>query len=169
MSHDPGRELVDVIDDAGNVIRTVSRREMRGQRLPHRCTYILVFNSRGELFIHLRTPTKDVYPSHWDVCVGGVLVSGESFDQSARRECLEEIGVAVEPERLFHFPYADDRTIVQGMVYRVVHDGPFVLQASEIVSGEFLPTAIVEDRIGREQFCPDGLAVLARYRLLQKS
>ena len=60
----PGDELVDVIDGQGRTVGTVTRREMRGRRLPHRCTYVLVFNRRGELFVHLRTPTKDVYPSH---------------------------------------------------------------------------------------------------------
>ena len=61
MSTDPGSEPVDVIDDEGRVIGTVTRREMRARRLPHRSTYILVFNGRGELFVHLRTPAKDVY------------------------------------------------------------------------------------------------------------
>ena len=73
----PGDELVDVMDDAGRTIGTVTRREMRAQRLPHRATYLLVFNDRGELFIHLRTATKDVYPSHWAVTIGGVLAAGE--------------------------------------------------------------------------------------------
>src|SRR5499427_5864027 len=93
MSTDPGQELVDVIDDAGLTIGTATRREMRLRRLPHRCVYVLVFNRRGELFIHLRTPTKDVYPSHWDVAAGGVLAAGESFDEGAARELQEELGV----------------------------------------------------------------------------
>src|SRR5215813_9467549 len=106
-SHD---ELVDVIDDAGRTVGVVTRREMRGRRLPHRCTYVLVFNARGELFVHLRTPTKDVYPSHWDVAAGGVLAAGESFDEGARREGMEELGVELALEPLFPFRYADERT-----------------------------------------------------------
>ena len=82
----PGDELVDLIDDAGNTIGVVPRRTMRAQRLPHRCTYVLVFNTRGDLFIHLRTATKDVNPSYWDVCVGGVVSAGETF---AQRRCCK--------------------------------------------------------------------------------
>lgn len=159
----PGGELVDIIDEAGNVVGVVSRREMRGQRLPHRCTYILVFSSRGDVFIHQRTASKDVFPSYWDVCVGGVLSAGESFDNGARRECREEIGIAVEPEPLFLFHYSDERTVVQGMVYRVVHDGPFVFQPEEVVRGEFVPVSEVLRRAAETQFCPDGLAVFHQY------
>src|SRR6185436_908917 len=104
---DPGAELVDVVDDTGAVVRQVTRREMRAHRLPHRSTYILVLNGRGDLFIHLRTPTKDVYPSYWDPCVGGVLAAGESFDDGAARELEEELGVTAPLERLFSLRYED--------------------------------------------------------------
>ena len=164
MSADPRDEAVDVVDDSGRTIGTVTRREMRARRLPHRSAYVLVFNRRGELFVHLRAPAKDVYPGHWDVAVGGVLAAGESFDDGARREAREELGVEVEPERLFPFRWADAATDVHGMVYRAGHDGPFRLQPAEVVRGEFLPLADVLARAERDPFCPDGLAVLAEFR-----
>ncbi len=156
-------ELVDILDDAGNTIGTTTRREMRAERLPHRCTYILVFNRKGELFIHLRTSTKDVYPSHWDLCVGGVAAAGESFEQGAERELKEEVGVVAPLTPLFPFRYADSHTIAHGMVYRAEHDGPFQLQAEEVVRGEFVTLPEALRRIEREPFCPDGVAVLRKY------
>jgi 8-oxo-dGTP pyrophosphatase MutT (NUDIX family) len=161
----PGDELVDVIDRAGNTIAVVTRREMRASRLPHRCTYVLVFNGNGELFIHLRTATKDVYPSHWDVCIGGVLAAGETFDQGVRREIKEELGIdaGADAEPLFPLQYADDATFAHGMAYRLLHEGPFELQAEEIVRGEFVTVAQVLERIGSLPFCPDGVRVLERY------
>jgi 8-oxo-dGTP pyrophosphatase MutT (NUDIX family) len=164
MTNEPGKELVDVIDEQGRTIATVSRREMRARRLPHRCVYVLVFNGRGELFIHLRTPTKDVYPGHWDVAVGGVLGAGEAFDDAARRETAEEVGIDVQPRALFPFRYEDAAIVAQSIVYRVVHDGPFRLQPEEVVRGEFVALAQLEARIARDRFCPDGLAVLAAYQ-----
>ena len=53
-------ETVDVVDELGNTIGVFTRQQMREGRLPHRCTYVLVFNTHGELFVHLRTATKDV-------------------------------------------------------------------------------------------------------------
>ena len=164
MSASPGDELVDVLDDDGRVVGQNTRRDMRAQRLPHRTCYVLVFNARGELFVHLRTATKDVYPSHWDVAVGGVLAAGERFAEGAERETLEELGVTMALRQLFPFRYADAATIVHGMVFRGEHDGPFRLQPEEIVRGEFVPFAEVMVRAAGEPFCPDGLAVLAAYR-----
>jgi isopentenyldiphosphate isomerase len=161
---DPGDDLVDVLDDGGRIVGQATRREMRARRLPHRSTYILVFNRHGELFIHLRTATKDVWPSHWDPCVGGVVAAGESFDDGAARELEEEIGVSAPIERLFPFVHADATTAVHGMVYRTTHDGPFRLQPEEVVRGEFVALDDVTARASHEPFCPDGLLVVARYR-----
>jgi isopentenyldiphosphate isomerase len=163
MSADAGNELVDVVDDEGRVVRTATRREVRVLGLPHRCVYVLVFNRRGDLFVHLRTATKDVFPSHWDVAVGGVLAAGESFDAAAAREGSEELGVELAPEPLFPFRYAGKRTVAHGMVYRAVHDGPFRLQVEEVVRGDFQPIAEALTRAEVVPFCPDGLAVLREY------
>ena len=159
------QELVDVIDDAGRTIRVVTRAQIRAERLPHRCTYVLVFNARGELFIHLRTPTKDVYPSYWDTCIGGVLMAGEGYAAGVVREVREELGIDAAPRELYPFRYGDDRTIVHGMVYRLDHDGPFRLQPEEIVRGEFVASEELFRRAERDAFCPDGIAVVHTYRM----
>jgi 8-oxo-dGTP pyrophosphatase MutT (NUDIX family) len=109
----PADELVDVIDESRNTVGVVTRRQMREQRLPHRCT-----NSAGELFSHLRTATKDVFPSYWDVCIGGVLAAGETFDQGVRREIQEELGIDAVAEQLFPIAYADEATAAQGISSR---------------------------------------------------
>jgi isopentenyldiphosphate isomerase len=153
-------ELIDIIDDDGRTIGVTTRADIRARRLPHRCTYVLVFNKHGELFIHLRTATKDVYPSRWDVAVGGVVLAGETFDQGARREILEELGIDAEARPLFPFAHTDDHGVVRAMVYRLDHGGPFQLQPEEIVRGEWATLAEVWRRVAAQSFCPDGLEVL---------
>jgi 8-oxo-dGTP pyrophosphatase MutT (NUDIX family) len=144
------------------VVGVATRRDIRARRLPHRSCYILVFDRAGRLFIHLRTPTKDVYPSHWDVAVGGVLRAGESFEEGAVRELAEELGITTAVHPLLPLVYEDAANVVHGMVFRAVHDGPFVLQVEEVVRGEFVAPEVVQDRAAREPFCPDGLVALAR-------
>ena len=71
-------EVVIIVDEENNEVGAVPRREMRAGRLLHRATYILVFNSRGELYVQKRTQKKDVFPGYYDVAAGGVVLAGES-------------------------------------------------------------------------------------------
>jgi isopentenyldiphosphate isomerase len=169
MSLDPSDELIDLLDDAGQVIGVVRRGQMRRERLPHSCVYLVVFNSRGDLFVHQRTASKDVFPSYWDLTVGGVPAAGESFDQAALREGREEIGVDLRPVPLFPFRYDGEHAIAHAIVYHATHDGPFRLQPEEISRGEFVALADLPELIARERFCPDGLQVWDEFRRFQKS
>jgi len=156
-------ELVDVVDDSDCVVGQALRSAVRRKNLRHRSVYILVFNSSGQLFVHRRTLTKDVFPGYWDVAVGGVLRAGEGYDHGGRRELLEELGVDATPRRLFPLRYDDATNRVAGMVYSLSCDGPFQLQAAEIVEGLWMDLDVLLDRAQRESFCPDSLEALRLY------
>jgi isopentenyldiphosphate isomerase len=159
-----GDELVDVVDERDQVVDRVARREVRRRNLRHRCVYILVFNSGGQIFVHQRTTTKDVFPGFWDATVGGVLAAGEDYDTGASRELQEELGIeAAAPRRLFPLRYEDDTNRIVGMVYSCMWDGPLRLQASEVAAGEWLDLDVVFERTARQPFCPDGLEALRLY------
>ncbi len=96
---DPSDELVDVVDLDDRVIGVATRAEVRSQNLRHRCAEIAVVNSAGEIYVHRRTETKDVYPGMYDMVVGGVLATEESWDEGATRELAEETGIAGVPLR----------------------------------------------------------------------
>ena len=154
-------ELVDIVDDDDRVVDRVTRAEMRRRNLLHRAVYILVFNRDGALFVHRRTDTKDVYPGHWDVAIGGVVAAGESYEQAAVRELAEELGVSgVALEAAGGMRYADAQTRIVGRVFTARHDGPFTLQADEIAEGAFVTVAHAERLLETARCCPDGAQVL---------
>lgn len=157
-------EIVAIVDEDNNVVGAAPRREMRAKRLPHRSTYILVFNSQGELYVQKRTTTKDVFPGYYDPATGGVVLAGESYEESARRELAEELGIHDVPlTSLCTFYFADERTRVWGGVFACVYDGAMVLQPEEVESGEFMPPDEVLRRAQTAPYTPDGLYVLRRY------
>jgi len=159
-THASKDELVAIVDTDNRVVGQASRSEMRRQNLTHRATYILVFNKKGEIFVQKRTMIKDIYPGFFDIAAGGVVQHGESYEESARRELLEELGVTAELEFLFDRYFADEQNKVWGRVYRCRHEGPFVLQQSEVESGSFMmPEEIISATA--TDFTPDGLAILA--------
>src|SRR5262249_51458421 len=117
-------EMVDVVDADDRVIGQATRAEVRAQKLRHRATYILVFNSHGQLCVHQRTATKDIYPSYYDVAVGGVVGAGERYDDGAQRELAEELGIrGVAPRPILKFQYEDADNRVNGRVYSCSYDG----------------------------------------------
>jgi isopentenyldiphosphate isomerase len=157
-------ELVDVVDESDQVVGQAQRREIRQRNLRHRGVYILVFNSIGQLFVHHRTATKDVFPGCWDVTVGGVLAAGEGYDAGAVRELREELGIdGARLRRLFPLRYEDEANRVLGMVYSCTWNGALRLQRSEIAAGEWADLDVVFERTSRQPFCPDGLEALRLY------
>ncbi|MBN2515095.1 MAG: NUDIX hydrolase YfcD [Deltaproteobacteria bacterium] len=157
-------ERIVIVDGNNNVVGTEYRSVMRNRGLLHRATYILVFNSKGDLFVQKRTLTKDIYPGYYDVAVGGVVLAGESYEESADREIEEELGITdVSLKNLFDFYFEDGGSHVWGRAYSCVHDGAMVLQEEEIESGEFRRVDKILTSADHEPYTPDGIYVLKRY------
>jgi 8-oxo-dGTP pyrophosphatase MutT (NUDIX family) len=161
---DSQEEIVTIVDDDNRVIGSALRSEMRAKGLPHRATYILVFNSNGELYVHKRTAVKDIYPAYYDVAAGGVVMAGESYDESASRELYEELGIQGVPlTRLFDFYHQNSSNRVWGRAYRCLYDGKIVLQEEEVESGGFYSLEAIVTASRHGCYTPDGLYVLMRY------
>lgn len=157
-------EIVQLVDRDNQEIGASSRKLMREQRLIHRACYILVFNAAGELFIQKRTQTKDIYPGYWDVAAGGVVLAGERYEKSAERELAEELGISgVKLDFLLDQYYEDENNRVWGRIFRCLSDGPFVLQAEEVASGQFLLPRLALELSSREPFTPDGIILLQKF------
>jgi isopentenyldiphosphate isomerase len=157
-------ELVDLIDELDQVLGTVTRAEMRRERLLHRCVFMAVVHPDGRLLVHRRSEHKDVWPGWFDIAVGGVVAAGESYDDAARREVAEEVGLddvvplAVDDgtPRL----YRDEQVALLGRCYRVVHPGPFTFADGEVVEARWVDRAELERLLTTDRFLPDSLSLL---------
>jgi len=157
-------EIVTIVDEHNKVVGAVPRREMRAKNLSHRSTYILVFNTQGELYVQKRTMSKDVFPGYYDPATGGVVLAGESYEQGAVRELAEEMGIRNVPLTwLFDFYFTDERTRVWGGAFSFVYEGKVSLQAEEVESVALMTTDEILRRAATEPFTPDGLYVVRRY------
>ncbi|MBC8207709.1 MAG: NUDIX domain-containing protein [Desulfobulbaceae bacterium] len=156
-------EIIQIVDADNQPIDVQPRHEMRRLNLIHRACYILVFNTRGELFLQKRTADKDVYPSCWDVAAGGVVLAGESYEAAATRELEEELGVKdVICTPVFDQYFEDLGNRVWGRIFTCSHDGPFVLQKEEVAHGLFMAVDKILTLGESEAFTPDGIAILRR-------
>ena len=171
MAHgsEPGDELVDIVDEHDRVVATVPRRRMRAERLRHRAVFIVVSSGRGELLVHRRSDSKDLWPSRWDIGVGGVVGAGEAWHDAARRELAEEVGILADPVLLHTGTYADDEVDVVGRCYRVVHDGPVSFPDGEVAEARWVDGAGLDALMATERFVPDSLALLPQGALFRSA
>lgn len=160
---DAGRELVDIVDEHDDVVAVVPRRRMRAERLRHRAVFIMVTTSDGRLLVHRRSEAKDLWPGWWDVAVGGVVAAGEHYDEAARRELAEEVGIddpALPMMPIGSGAYADADVALIGRCYAVTWDGPLHFADGEVAEARFVHRAEFEWLRGEHRFLPDSLALL---------
>ena len=88
-------EIIGIYDENDNYIRKDTRKNMRKNNLIHRCTDIVVVNSKNEILVQTRSTKKEYCPGYLDAVVGGVVGDGEDVDICAEREIKEEIGIDI--------------------------------------------------------------------------
>src|SRR5258707_11500437 len=130
-------EIFDVVNERDEVLAQKPRSEVHRLGLMHRAAHVLVFNSRGQVFLQKRSMQKDRQPGLWDSSASGHVDSGEDYDACALRELREEIGLQLKtpPERLFKLPASDATDQEHVWVYRCHAEGPFTLHPQEIERG----------------------------------
>ncbi|MFD3438750.1 NUDIX hydrolase [Streptomyces sp. NPDC058685] len=159
-------EILDIVDASDRVVGQARRGDVYARGLRHRCVFIQARDAQGRVFVHRRTPTKLVFPSMYDMFVGGVVGAGEEYDDAALREAEEELGVSglPRPTPLFRFLYEDGPRTWWSAVYEVRCELPVDPQQEEVAWHAFLPEAELERRLDEWPWVPDGLAAYERLR-----
>lgn len=127
-------ELLEVVDEEGNIIRALPRSEIHGSpSLIHRVVHLLVFDANNGLILQKRSMDKDVAPGKWDTSVGGHVNAGESIDDALSREMKEELGiVSSSPKFLYTYIHSNPYETELVYTYSCVYDGKITSQAEEI-------------------------------------
>ena len=160
-------ERFEIVDDEDRVIGTAWRHECHGNpALAHRTAHVVVRSRDGRVLLQKRSLTKDVQPGRWDTAVGGHLHLGETYEQAARREMAEEIGL----DRRLPLTHWFDTRIRNPIesehvrVFGLTHDGPFVPQADEVDELRFWTAAEVDQALGADVFTPSLEVEIAELR-----
>jgi isopentenyldiphosphate isomerase len=163
-------ELLDIVDASDQVIGRLSRGEATARGLRHRCVFVFVRDGAGRIFVHRRTPDKLVFPSMYDMFVGGVVGAGEAYDDAALREAEEELGVSglARPAPLLSFLYEGTGAAAGhtwwSRVYEVRCDLPVNPQPEEVAWHAFLTEDELTHRFPEWDWVPDGLEAYHRLR-----
>ncbi|MGP4001455.1 NUDIX hydrolase [Streptomyces sp. 8N706] len=159
-------ELLDIVDEQDRVVGQARRGDAMARGLRHRCVFVLARDTDGRIFVHRRTPEKIVFPSLYDMFVGGVVGAGESYEDAALREAEEELGVSglPRPVPLFRFLYGTPEHSWWSSVHEVRCVLPVDPQVEEVAWHTFLTDEELERRLPEWEWVPDGLEAYRRLR-----
>jgi 8-oxo-dGTP pyrophosphatase MutT (NUDIX family) len=155
--------IYDLEDPAGRVVGTAPRAQMRAENLPHGATAVIVRKPTGEIFVHRRADTKDIWPGRHDCAAGGVLQAGEDPDEAAARELAEELGIegAVLVPLVQRWYLGSDTTYF-AYAYVTTWDGALRFADGEVADGWWEEPSVLYERLKDPSwpFVPDTRALL---------
>jgi isopentenyldiphosphate isomerase len=89
------KQLLNVVDNTGNIIGEETRENVHGKGLLHREIHVLILDKDKKIVFQLRDKNKDTYPDLLDAAVGGHVELGDDFVTAAIKETEEETGIKV--------------------------------------------------------------------------
>ena len=159
-------ERFPVVDKNDRISGYASRAEVHGNNLRHRAVHILIFNQIGDLYLQQRSRWKDRHPSKWNSSAAGHVTAGESYNETARRELKEELGVDVPLKRIFKLAASarTDHEFICGYCGVVSED--LAPNKCEIESGVFFAPAVIDGWTSArpDDFAPGFLECWKAYR-----
>jgi isopentenyl-diphosphate delta-isomerase len=85
-----------IVDENDEPVGAAPIEEVYQKGLRHRIARVMVEDGEGNIALQKRSSTIIGYPNCWDNSAGGHVDEGESYEQAAERELLEEIGIKGE-------------------------------------------------------------------------
>lgn len=153
------------VDEHDNPIGPIGRKESRRTGARYRIVRVSVEDGAGHVLIQKRVDTKKAYPGYWDTSAGGNINYPETYDEAARRELAEEIGLVDVPLEEVAYFYAEaidpdgNKMNRFTKVYRTIVDPAttFTLQKEEVSEIKWVSLDEL-DAIAQASNVTDGLA-----------
>lgn len=159
-------EIFDVVNQNDEVVGKATQKDVYEQQLTHRISHIIILNDRGDILLQKRGETCSYLPGFWSTSVGGHVRSGETYEEGAKREAQEELGIEVNDL----CPLGKDVYVVRAGFEKFVftftskHPGPYTNLPGKVSKSTFFPVSEIKEMVARgEKFHPELLFVLKKY------
>lgn len=137
-------ECFDVVDEDDQVTEVRSRSEVHRLKLLHRAVHVFLFRSDGSMLIHKRSANKEEFPSVWTSSCSGHVSAGESYNEAAPRELLEELGIHAAVTAVGKFSACPETSFEFTTLYHSASDDPISPDPEEITEIRWMnPAAIL--------------------------
>ncbi len=153
----------EVLDDKNRVIGITTRSEIKERRLKHKAAFVIVTNSKGQMFAAQRTADKKNYPLMWVLGSGGAVRAGESFEGAAKRELKEELGVKSEVKFIFDFNFESPTISYWAQVFTANWEKEIKINKSDYAQGKWLTLDEMKELGKSNTISPDTWEYFLKY------
>jgi isopentenyl-diphosphate delta-isomerase type 1 len=160
-----------VVDQNDNVIGAAYKEDLSVKGLIHRIVRVFIFNSKNQIYLQKRASNMETWPNKWDQSVGGHVDEEENYEQAAKRETEEELGIKnitlKEITKFYTEEIFGGKTKKRfNMLYEGKYDGKINLQEEEISNGDWFDIDYVEKWMEEtpDDFVPACIETFKRYK-----
>jgi isopentenyl-diphosphate Delta-isomerase len=167
-----GNEAVDLVDERDTVVGVSTVGECLERGLLHRAVAVIVTRANGRLLLQERSRRDQWHPGRWTLSSTGHVKKGESYEEAASRELMEELGLRAELTMRRKYllpPFTEDGLTEREWValFEATSDAPVMIDHVELESvREFSPSE-VKKMLEGEKLTPDAVILLTDYTRLQ--
>lgn len=142
------------VNENDEVLGSVSRSEAHVKGLLHRSGMVFLVNSKDQILINVRSSEKKTFPSCYDSSVSFHVTYGETYEDSAKRETLEEISIEDSLKYIGKFIHKDPPEYQIVSVFLCISDIKPIIDHEEFSSHHFYYITEVERIIKNSKITP---------------
>lgn len=132
------KELFVVVDKDDTVIGSRTRVDCHHDKtLIHRSVGVIIIDDLGRILLQKRSKTKDTRPGYWSTSVGGHVMNGETYRETAKREAKEELNIDIDPIYKTKQVFQYDNEAEMTTIFTAHHNGPFDPNPNEVSDVHF--------------------------------
>ncbi len=149
-------EYWDIVDESGNSTgEKLLKSEVIKRNLYHTGVDIWIVNKNKELLIQKRAASKRIAPNVWAM-TGGACISGETSKECLKRECLEELNIEIDIEKLVFIEKHNSGNIwlESYLLEQEVDIDAIILQEEEVSEVKFATFNEIEELFKNGEFMP---------------
>ncbi|VVB75104.1 Isopentenyl-diphosphate Delta-isomerase [uncultured archaeon] len=159
-------ELLDLVDGNDNVIGQEEKDVVKAKNLRRRISHIFVMNKKGQMLLQLRGKDCSYLPGYWCVSAGGHVSAGESYEEAAKKELWEELGVEAPLKLLGKNLFVTPKFEIFISAFTAQYAGPFKLEEGKVAEVKWFTLGEIKELIKNNgKIHPELLFLLKKYFL----
>ena len=163
-----GEEAVDLVDEHDSIVGSSTVGECLEEGLLHRAVAIVVVRKNGKVILQERSKRDLWHPGKWTLSCTGHVKSGEGYEDAARRELREELGLAsrLHLVKRYLLPPIREGPLTERewvSLYTATTDSPVMIDPVELESVDEYGGTQLQRMLDDDKMTPDAVILLEEF------